>query len=102
SPREASLLATRHSPLTTRHSSLRATLGGIAGRGPEVDQPGPGRRVGGGEGLAEADAQRPELLRAERGVVDPAGVFGSAGLGGPARTGQAQEVANLPADCPSG
>src|SRR5262245_23182529 len=72
---------TRMSPTLFRPHEDRPEVLRGAGRGAEVDQPGLRREVGGGEGGAEADAERLQLLRAEPGVVDPAGVLGAAGLG---------------------
>ena len=95
----------RHSPESlraapsapTRHSPLRFGSRTGVRKSTSVDL-GVGRAA---ERASPRRAQRPELLRAERGVVDPAGVLGPAGPGRLSRTGQVQEVADLPADRPS-
>ena len=55
-----------------------------------------------GEGLADPDAEGPEVLGTELRVLDPPGILGAAGLGGLAGAREVEGLADLPADGPPG
>ena len=62
-------------------SPLRPARSRITRRRAKIDEPRLGCWMSQGQGLADPHPQGPEILRAEAGVIDPAGVLGAAGLG---------------------